>query len=300
MPGRASATISGPCTATLAGLPVTAGHDSASSAVRVDYRSVVHYDGETTNRAKVKNIAVHVEVQSFNVRTTEGKTDGNTWTATADVKKYAWVGVGLYHVRGVALGSGGTVCTGLAYVCVADKTPFLTVAGILAGALGVVALYLLIKGLVVRSSRRRGELATRFGLTGLVGGIAAVVLLQQFCVLPLTETLSGGIVGGGLLGMALIGALVAGGHPKQAPGPVVVPPKRREELEQVYRFEPSEAACNACKSHAAHRTYRSEEAAAGDRAHPGCDCKIAARPSHRGELVAHFPGARSVYDDRET
>jgi hypothetical protein len=82
--------------------------------------------------------------------------------------------------------------------------------------------------------------------------------------------------------------------------PVVVPPKDREEPEQLYWFEPPDGACNACKRHAEHRAFRSQEAADANRAHLGCHCEIVARPSHRGELVAHFPGNRTVYDDRET
>jgi hypothetical protein len=69
---------------------------------------------------------------------------------------------------------------------------------------------------------------------------------------------------------------------------------------QVYRFEPLDEACSACKSHAVHRTYRSQQAADADRAHPGCPCPIVSRASHRSEVVAHFPFNRTVHDDRET
>lgn len=151
----------------------------------------------------------------------------------------------------------------------------------------------------MRKRRSRAELAVRFGVTGALGAASAVILLQQFCVLPLTERVAGGAVGGGLLGMALVGALIAG-----APGgkamPVVIPPRDRQEPERLYRFEPADDACSACKSHAEHRAYRSQEAADADRAHPGCHCEIVARPSQRAEVVAHFAGNRTVYDDRET
>jgi hypothetical protein len=82
--------------------------------------------------------------------------------------------------------------------------------------------------------------------------------------------------------------------------PVVIPPKGREEPEQLYRFEPPDGACSACKNHAAHRTYRSDQSAEADRAHTGCHCEIVSRPSQRAEVMAHFPGNRTVYDDRET
>jgi hypothetical protein len=81
---------------------------------------------------------------------------------------------------------------------------------------------------------------------------------------------------------------------------VEIPPKGRAGPEHVYRFEPPDDACNACKGHAAHRTYRSQQAADADRPHPGCHCEIVSRPSHRSELVAHFPFNRTVHDDRET
>jgi hypothetical protein len=300
VPGSASATISGPCTATLAGVPVVVGHDSADSAIHVDNNAVVHYVGESTTGRKVTAVSVHVEVLGLNVRTTQGHTDGPTWTSTAEVEKYAWAGVGLYRVRGVALGSKGILCTGVAYVCVEGRSPFLTVAGVLGAALAAVALYLLIKGVVVRRERTRGELASRFGAGGVVGGISAVILLQQFCVLPLTGGISGGVVGGSLLGMALVGAIIAGGPAitREATVPVMVPPKRREEPEEVYRFDADPDACNACKSHAAHRTYRSMQAAEADRPHTGCRCDIVSRSSLKREVVAHFPGARTVYDDR--
>jgi hypothetical protein len=297
IPGQASASVSGPCTATLAGIPVTAGHDTAGSAIHVDYRSSIPYDGRSTAGTNVTAVRVHVEVESLNVRTTDGKTNGPTWTSVAEVKKYAWAGVGLYRIRGEAFGAGAVpLCSGTAYVCVDGKSPFLTVAGIVGALLGAAALYLLIKGLAVRRSRSRAELGTRFGFGGFLGGLSAVVLLQQFCVIPLTQGLSGGAVVGGLVGMALVGAVIAGGRRTRMP--LVVPPKRRDEPETAYRFEAPDDACTACRNHAEHRTYRSMEAAEADRAHPGCHCEIVTRPSQRAELVAHFSGGRDVFDDR--
>jgi hypothetical protein len=100
--------------------------------------------------------------------------------------------------------------------------------------------------------------------------------------------------------MALVGAILGGGQPaRQATVPPVVVPKRRDEPDEVYRFDAADEACNACKSHAAHRTYRSMEAAEADRPHPGCRCDIVSRSSLKREVVAHFSGARTVYDDRE-
>lgn len=110
MPARASATITGACTATLAGVPVTSGHDSAGSAVDVDYRAVIPYDGESTTGERVGQVRVHLEILGVDFKSFDGHTNGSKWTSRAEIKKYAWAGVGLYRVRGVALGLLGRPC----------------------------------------------------------------------------------------------------------------------------------------------------------------------------------------------
>lgn len=159
MPSRASATITGPCTATLAGVPVAVGHDSAGSAIDVDYRAMVFYNGESTTGEDISQVRVHLEALGIDVRSFDGHTDGPTWTSSVEIKKYAWAGVGLYRVRGVSIGATGPLCTGFVYMCVKGISPFTTLAGILGAALAVIALYLLVRGLVVRKRRSRAELA---------------------------------------------------------------------------------------------------------------------------------------------
>ncbi|HYV01085.1 MAG TPA: hypothetical protein VEM93_01910, partial [Actinomycetota bacterium] len=73
---------------------------------------------------------------------------------------------------------------------------------------------------------------------------------------------------------------------------------RSRERRTVYRFVPDADACNACRSHAAHRTYATMEAIQGDRAHEGCQCQILAEPVQDGAVMARFAG-RTVVDDRE-
>jgi hypothetical protein len=80
---------------------------------------------------------------------------------------------------------------------------------------------------------------------------------------------------------------------------LIAPSKDRQQPQQVYRFNPPADACNASRSHPDHRTYRSKEAAEADPAHPGCRCEIVSGVSQRGEVMAHFPFGRTVYDDRE-
>jgi hypothetical protein len=172
------------CVATLAGVPVAAGHDSAESAIHVDDNAVVHYVGKSTTGRRVTDVSVHVEVLGLSVRTTQGQTHGATWTSTAEVKKYAWAGIGLYRVRGVAIGSTGTLCTGVAYVCVEGRSPFLTVAGILGAVLAAAALYLLIRGWSSGGSAPEASLPPGSARGAWWAGSSAVILLQQFCIRP--------------------------------------------------------------------------------------------------------------------
>jgi hypothetical protein len=307
-PGQASATVSAPCTATVAGVDVTKDHDSAGTSVHIDYQSTVPYQG-TASGQTVASAKVHLQLQDLSLRTFPAKTNGSEWTATADVKKYAWAGIGLYHVKGETFGAGSTpICSGMAYICVDGKSPFTTVAGIVGAVLGAGALFLILRGLFVRRSRSRGEMTGRFAVSGLLGGLAAPILLQQFCILPLTQVTGGIILGAGIVGLGALGALIGGGKAAamapvsatQAATPPVVAPivPRRDEEEAVYRFSPPADACNACRSHAEHKTYRTAAAAEGNRAHPGCHCEIVSTPSQKGEIEAKFAGGRSVHDDR--
>lgn len=60
--------------------------------------------------------------------------------------------------------------------------------------------------------------------------------------------------------------------------------------------------CGACKSHAFNRIYSSRPAADGDRAHPGCNCRIVEeKVSWQDYVRAFWPGSRggaAVYDRR--
>lgn len=55
--------------------------------------------------------------------------------------------------------------------------------------------------------------------------------------------------------------------------------------------------CNACKGHAANRFYASRDAADGDRAHTGCNCRIVPHSLHRGTWSCMFARG-DVYDRR--
>jgi hypothetical protein len=303
--GAASATIRGSCTAALNDTPVTTGHDTAGSAVHVDYRGTAQYTGEATSGQTVGAARVSLEIEGFGIRRHQASIDGPRWADTVDVKKYAWAGIGLYQVTSSARDEGGApICTGSALICV-DGKPFLfTVAGAVAALAGLVAIFLVIRGLMVRRRRSRLRIASRFGGAGFLGGVAVPVLLQQSCTLPLTKTVALAATGGGLLVMVVVGLLVGGRHRRAGqpiPGPAAAPPPppaRQRHQDSVYRFVPGESACAACRSHAEHRTYRTAEAAAADRAHEGCECAIAPEATKDPFLVERFAG-RDVLDDRD-
>jgi hypothetical protein len=306
--GPAAATVTGPCTAELNGTPVTVGHDTAGSAIHVDYRENAQYSGEATTGQTLGGVQVAIQIAGLDIRKHSGQTNGSKWADTVDVKKYAWAGIGLYRVTASATDEGGApVCSGAAYICVDGKPFLLTVVGAVAALLALAAVYLLVRGLLGLRWRSRLRVAYRFGGAGLLGGIAAPLLLQQSCVLPLTQTIALASAGGGLIGMILVALLVGGRRRRRAPeAPLAAPPRaavvpaqpRDRQQASVYKLVPDETACIACRNHAAHRTYRTAEAAAADRAHEDCDCEIAPEVVKDPFLMARF-GGRDVIDDRD-
>ena len=58
-----------------------------------------------------------------------------------------------------------------------------------------------------------------------------------------------------------------------------------------------ERTCGACKAHGANRFYRTREAADGNRAHPGCNCKIVTHPISTDRANGYFRNG-DVFDQR--
>lgn len=203
-PRSASAAVTGPCTASLAGVPVDVGRDSPSEAIRVQHDAAVTMEGSTTGGQGVSGLDIEIEV--LGVRLTLGEelpASGTTFAGVVSVRDYSGAGVGLYRVIGTASDqSGGALCQAVAVVCVTGRPALATAAGGTAATLGAVGV-----GLVVLSVlRRRGSTAgvvAQMGTSGLLIGTAVPVLLQQSCGLELT--------GGGLAGMALGASLLLGG-----------------------------------------------------------------------------------------
>jgi hypothetical protein len=170
--------------------------------------------------------------------------------------------------------------------------------------LGLAALFFLVRGLMLARRRSRLAVATRLGAAGLLGGVAAPVVLQQTCTAALTSTVLLASAVGGLVGMIVIGLLIGRRRRRTSddrpPAPVAAPLPDRPSRDQntVYRFLPGEDTCTACRNHAAHRTYRTAEAAASDRAHDGCHCEIVPEVAKDPFLMARFAG-RDVVDDRD-
>jgi hypothetical protein len=60
-----------------------------------------------------------------------------------------------------------------------------------------------------------------------------------------------------------------------------------------------ERTCGACKAHGANRFYQTREAADGDRAHAGCNCRIVAHPIST-QLANQYFRNGDVFDKRRT
>ncbi len=312
----ASASVRGPCVASLAGRSITTGHDTPHTAIRVPYRRPIAYAGNSTNGREVSRVEVTLEVLGLGIRATDQPASGTTWSSTVRIERYAWAGVGLYRVRGTAFTGSRALCTGTVYICVTGRNPFLTVAGGMAGALVLLAVLMILLGFRRRARRSHSALARRWGFGGLIGGVGGAVLLQQNCVAALTPALLAIAAGGGLIAFVLLSFPIPirlnppPGPPVRTPPPppigsqppVAPPPPPRPDpnpkVRTVYHFVPSEGACRACQNHATHRVYDSAASISPNRPHVGCKCQIAPREIDTASYSAYFGAGRTVFDDR--
>ena len=135
----ARAEIAGDCDATIAGTDLsTVDSDKVDDAIDVDYDDVI-----TTTMSSASGFESHkIKLRFLGAfeRTVEDREDdGETsFTEEVDVSDYAWLGVGLYKVRGEANVVGGFACSGAALVNVTGRNPVTTVAGGVATAVVVV------------------------------------------------------------------------------------------------------------------------------------------------------------------
>jgi hypothetical protein len=80
------------------------------------------------------------------------------------------------------------------------------------------------------------------------------------------------------------------------PGPALAAPRKKKK--RVYRLSShGRRTCNACKAHGANRFYATQEAAEGDRPHPGCNCAIVTQKVKR-RLAKRYFERGAVFDLR--
>lgn len=300
-PASASATISGPCSATLNGESVDAGRDSAGSAINVDYQETVPVEGSV--RAGTAS-AVDYKLKVAGLSRSVGKniaisSDKKSWGGTVGVKEYAWAAIGLYEVVGTATTSAGP-CTGTVYVCVTGKNPVTTVAGGVAAGAGLLGALGIARGLLSKKAMSPAQAFAKTGRGGFLGALGGVVLLQQGCVLPLTPVTLAGAAVAGVGGFGLIGLIV-----RKMPGTAPVPAtgadvdqddRSRRERMTVYQFTAAPGSCSACRNHALNRVYMKAETMR--RAHPGCTCSITSMDVEETAYWAYFQNG-GVYDRRK-
>jgi hypothetical protein len=192
LPSQALATVTGPCTVSVDGVDVTSGHDVPGSAVPLRSGSQVPVDGTAPSRVTDLTYTVHIAGGDVQVGTVTIAEDGLSWSGTVDLESISDVTVGLFEVT-VQVQTTGRGCSGVAYVCIEGRNPLTAAAGAGATVVGVGGGILL----VLSFTRGRGLGAARAPLQGFAGGATAglggAVLLQQFCIVPLTPASAVGI-----------------------------------------------------------------------------------------------------------
>jgi hypothetical protein len=223
----ASASISGPCEATIGGQDVASLETGPTSeAVKVEK------DGDVLVTMRANRPMTHMKItlefagRSWTVEDKDISSDA--WAERVAVNDYATYGVGLYLIEGEATGAGFS-CTGDGLVDV-EGSPFGAVAGW--AAIGMTALG--VAGIVAATIGALRGTRGRFGagllglLSGFIGGVGVGVLLQQFSVVYPTQSVAIAEI---LIGIAIglvapwVARLVggsrgSGGTPRAATGSV--------------------------------------------------------------------------------
>lgn len=192
LPSQAVATVTGPCTASIDGVSVTKGHGTPDSAVSLQSGSKVPVAGTSDSRVTDLSYTVHVAGGGVQVGSVTIAQDGLSWAGSVNLANMSKATVGLFEVT-VDVQTVGDDCSGVAYVCIEGRSPFTTAAGAIATGIGVGGGILL----VLSFTRARGMGMARSSLQGFAGGATAglgtAVMLQQFCMLPLTPASAAGI-----------------------------------------------------------------------------------------------------------
>ena len=141
--------VTGGCTATVNGADPSS--LTKNNPLVVHKHEAVQFTGTAPSSVaggqQTSNTHIDVEVIDgvYGVTSSDHPGTGAQWGGTQAIDNYLKYGVGLYHVKGIASGSGGWTCTGDAYVQLVDGSPLshpigeaaAAVAGL--GALGAAA-----------------------------------------------------------------------------------------------------------------------------------------------------------------
>lgn len=212
----ASAGISGPCSASIAGVGVAnAGTGATSKAITVGHDTSVPV--VMTASGALSHVRIVMEFAGFSWVVRDKAVTTSVYRDTVPVQSYAKYGVGLYKVQGQATGAGFS-CTGSALVKV-EGSPYTSIAGgvgIGAAALGALGL---VGGMFGGSGAIRPFRIVRGSLAGLIGGFGVLLLLQQAAILyPTALVAAVGLALGFGLGTAApwLGQLIGHGAGKAA------------------------------------------------------------------------------------
>lgn len=184
-PGVAFAEVEGPCTASVGGVDVTQGRDTAGSAIDVPVDEPLEISGTAEGAVQDLVYTVRIAGGGVNVGNVALSDDGLSWSGSVDLDDFSWAGVGLFEVTADVQTAAGP-CEGRVFICIEGRNPLTTAAGGGSAAVGTGGVLLL--GLSLARSRRLG--AARSVIQGFAGGattaFGAGVLLQQFCAVPLS------------------------------------------------------------------------------------------------------------------
>ena len=98
--------------------------------------------------------------------------------------------------------------------------------------------------------------------------------------------------GAGALGaLAVPAAVRAASAPKSPAKPAPPPPPKQQA---VYKLVRNGHTCRACGKHDDNSLFPTEKAAKGNRAHPGCNCTVAAGTMDYGTFVALFGNPKKL------
>ena len=189
---EANAQASGPCIVSIEGRPIGELAQWPNALV-VDSGRTITLRGRSEVPVSFLKVDLDFAGLRWAVSPQEFDSVRGGWAARLNVADHASQGVGLYHV--VASTEG---CTAEGWIKVVGRSPFTTTVGLIATGVVVLGLVLQVIGLI-RSRRGNGLILSIIG--GIPTGLGALVLSQQFGVIPVSKAwLSAWVVGPGLVG----------------------------------------------------------------------------------------------------